>query len=80
MLPFVGGIACDPSSRQEFVRLFEDRSKKFTGGQHNYDQVLENIRLCEAQKSARGSRHRGLLREGIAEGGTTNSVPLCSRC
>ena len=22
------------------------------GGQHNFDQVLERIRLCEAQKSA----------------------------
>ena len=55
MLPFVGGNACDPSSREEFVRFFEDRSKKFTGGQHNYDQVLEAIRLCEAQKSARAA-------------------------
>ncbi len=55
MLPFVGGSACDPSSRQEFVRFFEDRSKKFTGGQHNYDQVLESVRLCEAQKSARAA-------------------------
>ena len=55
LLPFVGGNACDPSSREEFVRFFEDRSKKFTGGQHNYDQVLESVRLCEAQKSARGA-------------------------
>jgi alanyl aminopeptidase len=55
ILPFVGGSACDPSSREEFVRFFEDRSKKFTGGQHNYDQVLESVRLCEAQKSARAA-------------------------
>jgi hypothetical protein len=55
MLPFVGGSACDAGSRQEFVSFFEERSRKFTGGQHNYDQVLESIRLCEAQKSARGA-------------------------
>ena len=54
MLPFVGGNACYEASRQEFVSFFEERAKKFTGGQHNYDQVLESIRLCEAQKSARG--------------------------
>jgi alanyl aminopeptidase len=55
VLPFVGGSACDPSSRQEFVQFFEERSRKFTGGQHSYDQVLESVRLCEAQKSARGA-------------------------
>ena len=51
-LPFVGGNACDAASRQEFVGFFEERARKFTGGQHNFDQVLERIRLCEAQKSA----------------------------
>ena len=55
MLPFVGGNACAEASRQEFVAFFEERATKFTGGQHNYDQVLESIRLCEAQKSARGA-------------------------
>ena len=54
-LPFVGASACDASSRQEFVAFFEERAKKFTGGQHNYAQVLESIRLCEAQKSARAA-------------------------
>jgi alanyl aminopeptidase len=54
-LPFVGSTACDEPSRQEFVAFFEERAKKFTGGQHNYDQALESIRLCEAQKSARAA-------------------------
>ena len=54
MLPFVAGNACSESSRQAFVSFFGERAPKFTGGQHNYDQVLENIRLCEARKSARG--------------------------
>ena len=54
-LPFVGGAICDEASRQEFVAFFEERAKKFTGGPHNYDQVLESIRLCEAQKSARAA-------------------------
>jgi alanyl aminopeptidase len=55
MLPYVGGNSCDEASRQEFVGFFEERAKKFTGGQHTYDQVLESIRLCEAQKSARAA-------------------------
>jgi alanyl aminopeptidase len=54
-LPFVGGNACDAASRQEFVSFFEERARNFAGGQHNYDQVLEAIRLCEAQKSARAA-------------------------
>jgi alanyl aminopeptidase len=54
-LPLVGGSACDAASRQEFVSFFHERAKKFIGGQHNYDQVLESIRLCEAQKSARAA-------------------------
>jgi alanyl aminopeptidase len=52
-LPFVGGGACDEASRLEFVSFFEQRAKEFTGGPHNYDQVLESIRLCEVQKTAR---------------------------
>ena len=52
-LPFVAGNSCSEASRLEFVSFFEERAPKFTGGQHNYDQVLESIRLCEARKSAR---------------------------
>jgi alanyl aminopeptidase len=55
MLPFVGGGVCDAPARQEFVAFFEERAPKFTGGQHNYDEVLEGIRLCEARKSARAA-------------------------
>ncbi len=55
MLPRVASNACDQASRQEFVGFFAERSKKFTGGAHSYDQVLETIRLCEAQKSARAA-------------------------
>jgi alanyl aminopeptidase len=54
-LPFVAGNACSEESRLEFVSFFEERAPKFTGGRHNYDQVLENIRLCEARKAARAS-------------------------
>ena len=53
LLPFVGGGACDEASRLEFVAFFEQRAKAFTGGPHNYDEVLESIRLCEVQKAAR---------------------------
>ena len=51
-LPFVGQALCDDGSRKEFVSFFEDRSKKFTGGPRNYNQTLEVIRLCEAQRAA----------------------------
>jgi cytosol alanyl aminopeptidase len=54
-LPFVGGEFCDESSRQKFVGFFQDRVKRFTGGPHNYAEVLEGIRLCEARKSAMGA-------------------------
>jgi hypothetical protein len=40
---------------RERVGFFEERARKFTGGQHTYDQVLEGIRLCQAQKSARAT-------------------------
>jgi len=54
-LPFVGGNVCDEAGRKEFVEFFEERVKPFTGGPHNYKEVLEAIRLCEAQKAARGA-------------------------
>jgi len=54
-LPFVGGEFCDESSRQKFVDFFRDRVKQFTGGPHNYAEVVEGIRLCEARKSAMGA-------------------------
>jgi alanyl aminopeptidase len=54
-LPFVGVEFCDEGSRQKFVDFFQDRVKQFTGGPHNYAEVLEGIRLCEARKSAMGA-------------------------
>ena len=57
--------ACDEASRQEFVGFFQERAKKFTGGQHNYDQVLESIRLCEAQKSARAADIAAFFAEAV---------------
>jgi alanyl aminopeptidase len=54
-LPFIGEAFCDESSRQKFVGFFQDRVKQFTGGPHNYAEVLEGIRLCEARKSAMGA-------------------------
>jgi alanyl aminopeptidase len=54
-LPFVGRDACDETSRRKFVDFFQERVKQFTGGPHNYAEVLEGIRLCEARKSALGA-------------------------
>ncbi|MGO9011932.1 MAG: M1 family metallopeptidase [Bryobacteraceae bacterium] len=51
-LPFVGGPFCDEPSRRAFVEFFRDRVSHFLGGPRNYSQVLEGIRLCEAQRAA----------------------------
>lgn len=51
-LPFVGGPFCDEPSRRAFVEFFQDRVGGFLGGPRNYAQVLEGIRLCEAQRAA----------------------------
>jgi len=52
MLPFVGDPFCDESSRRAYVDFFESRVNDFLGGPRNYAQVLEGIRLCEAQRAA----------------------------
>ena len=51
-LPFVGSPFCDEPSRRAFVEFFQDRVGNFLGGPRNYAQVLEGIRLCEAQRAA----------------------------
>ncbi len=55
ILPFVGQGFCDTSSEEEFAAYFAERSKNFTGGPRNYQQALEGIRLCRAQKAAQGA-------------------------
>jgi alanyl aminopeptidase len=51
-LVLVGGPFCDEPSRRAFVDFFQDRVANFLGGQRNYAQVLEGIRLCEARRAA----------------------------
>ena len=51
-LPFVGEPFCNEPSRRAFVEFFQDRVGNFLGGPRNYAQVLEGIRLCEAQRAA----------------------------
>ena len=55
ILPFVGQTICDSDAEKEFVGFFEGRAVKFTGGSRNYQQALEVIRLCRAQKAAQGT-------------------------
>lgn len=50
----VGGFACNAASRRDFASFFDPRADKFTGGPHIYQQVLENIKLCEARQAANG--------------------------
>jgi len=46
------GVVREVFEKLEFVAFFEERAKTFTGGPRNYNQVLERILLCEAQRSA----------------------------
>jgi alanyl aminopeptidase len=54
MLPLLGQSFCDEPARREFVSYFQDRVRDWTGGPRTYAQVLEGMRLCEAQKTAQG--------------------------
>ena len=55
LLPFVGGGFCDEKSRSELSDFFKDRVTKFNGGQHNFDEQMEAIRLCAAQKELKSA-------------------------
>jgi hypothetical protein len=52
LLPYSAASFCDAASEKEYISFFGERSKKFTGGPRVYDQMLEGIRLCAAQKAA----------------------------
>lgn len=54
-LPYTAGAFCDAPSEKEYIDFFAERSKSFTGGPRIYQQMLENIRLCEARKAAEGA-------------------------
>jgi alanyl aminopeptidase len=51
VLPYSAASFCDASSEKEYIDFFAERSKKFTGGPRVYEQMLEGIRLCEAEKA-----------------------------
>jgi cytosol alanyl aminopeptidase len=55
VLPYSASSFCDAASEKEYMDFFGERAKKFAGGPRNYDQMLEGIRLCEAQKAAQAS-------------------------
>jgi len=52
VLPYSAGAFCDAASEKEYIDFFGERAKKFTGGPRVYEQTLEGIRLCEAEKAA----------------------------
>jgi len=54
-LPYVAGGFCSASQEKEYIDYFGERSKTFTGGPRVYEQVLESIRLCDAQRAAQGA-------------------------
>lgn len=54
-LLYVGGAICDAAGRAEFEAFFKDRAQAYEGGPRNYAQVLESIRLCEAQRATQGA-------------------------
>jgi len=51
-LPFVAGGYCDTAHRQDVQNYFSGRSTNYTGGPRILTQMLENIDLCVAYKSA----------------------------
>ena len=51
-LPYVVGGYCDTAHRQDVQNFFTGRSTKYTGGPRILTQLLENIDLCIAYKSA----------------------------
>jgi alanyl aminopeptidase len=54
-LPSSAGSFCDAASEKEYIDFFAETSKKFTGGPRFYEQVLEGIRLCEAEKATQSA-------------------------
>jgi len=52
VLPEAASSFCDVESEKEYIAFFGERAKKFTGGPRVYEQMLEGIRLCEAEKAA----------------------------
>ncbi len=55
VLPYSAAAFCDTKSEKEYIDFFGERSKKFAGGPRTYEQMLEAIRLCEAQKAAKAA-------------------------
>jgi len=55
VLPYSANSFCDAASEKEYIDFFGERAQKFTGGTRNYNQMLEGIRLCEAQKAAQAA-------------------------
>jgi len=51
-LPSAASSFCDAASEKEYIDFFGERAKNFTGGPRVYEQILEGIRLCTAQKAA----------------------------
>jgi hypothetical protein len=54
-LPYSAAAFCDAASEKEYVEFFSERAKKFTGGPRVYEQQLEAIRLCEAEKAGQSA-------------------------
>ena len=54
-LPYSAAAFCDPGLEKEYIDFFGERAKKSTGGPRVYEQVLEGIRLCEAEKAAQSA-------------------------
>lgn len=55
ILPYSAAAFCDAASEKEYIDFFGERAKKFTGGLRVYEQVLEGIRLCAAEKAAQSA-------------------------
>lgn len=62
-LPRVGQSYCDAHSRDALQDFFESRVDRLTGAPRTLSQVLENIDICIAQKTAEQSSIEAFLRK-----------------
>ena len=62
-LPFVGGAFCDEKSAAEVKAFFAPKVDRFPGTRRNLAQVLENIRICTAYKSAQEDSVAAFLKQ-----------------
>ncbi|MBV8553114.1 MAG: M1 family metallopeptidase [Acidobacteriaceae bacterium] len=63
LFPEVGASFCSEQEKEELKSFFEPRIDKFTGGPRTLSNVLEEIDVCTAEKSAQESSVEAFLKK-----------------